>query len=73
MLGKILIRQIKAKACDWAVEGKSSGRKVFEKGEKEEDGGKKWEMRWRMEGEEDGERRGGRWSRPMWPGAATSM
>jgi hypothetical protein len=40
------------------VEGKSSGRKVFEKGEKEEDGGKKWEMRWRMEGEEDGEIRG---------------
>lgn len=40
------------------MEGKSSGRKVFEKGEKEEDGGKKWEMRWSMEGEEDGEIRG---------------
>ena len=34
----ILTGQIKARACDWAVEGKA-GQEVLKKREKEEDGG----------------------------------
>ena len=55
--GSILIVQIKARACHWAVEGKGGAEGFLEKGEKEEE----------KEGE-DGGRRGRKWSRPTVPG-----
>jgi len=54
MSGEILISQIKARACDWALEGKVK-LKVLEKGEK-----KRGEM----------ENGGRRWRRTTWPGGA---
>ena len=50
----ILTGQIKARACDWAVEGKG-GAGSFREGEEGGEGDKEMEER-----KEDGERRGGR-------------
>ena len=53
----ILTGQIKARACDWAVEGKVELKRLGER----KGGG--------MTEEEEVE---GRWSRTTWPGEATS-
>ena len=55
----ILTGQIKARACDWAVEGKV-GLEVLER------------RRQKRERKEEDEEVEGRWSRTTWPGGATS-
>ena len=65
---EVLIGQIKARACDWAVEGKGRAGRGRERKRKK----RREEKRQRTEGEEDGGRRGRRWSRLMWPGGTAS-
>jgi hypothetical protein len=63
--GKILIGQIKARACDWAVEAKI-GLGVLERGREEETRRQRRERRTKKEEVE------GRWSSSTWSGGTTS-